>query len=37
MDTLLVAAIAVPALIAALIHIRDLRQLAWLRQRMGTA
>jgi len=36
MVTLLVAVIAVPALIAALMHIRDLRRLAWLRQRVGT-
>jgi hypothetical protein len=36
MGTFIVAAIAVPALIAALMHLRDLRRTAWLRTRMGT-
>ena len=33
MDTLLVAAIAVPAIIAAMLTIRDHRRLEWLRWR----
>ena len=36
MGILIVAGIAVPALIAALVHIRDLRRLAWLKARIGT-
>jgi hypothetical protein len=36
MGTLIVAGIAVPALIVALMHIRDLRHLAWLKVRIGT-
>lgn len=36
MGTYIVAAIAVPALIAALLHLRDLRRTAWLKVRMGT-
>jgi hypothetical protein len=30
-----VAAIAVPALVLALVHIRHLRQIAWLKSRIG--
>lgn len=37
MGTFIVAAIAVPALVMALLHIRDLRHVAWLKTRMGIA
>lgn len=37
MGNLLVAAIAGPALIAALMHLRYLRHIAWLRERIGLA
>jgi hypothetical protein len=36
MGTFIVAAIAIPALVAAILHLRDLRHIAWLRARMGT-
>ena len=36
MGIYIVAAIAVPALAAALMHLRYLRHIAWLRARMGT-
>ena len=36
MGILIVAGIAVPALITALVHIRDLRRLVWLKARIGT-
>jgi hypothetical protein len=35
MGNFIVAAIAVPALIAALMHLRELRRIAWLKVRMG--
>jgi hypothetical protein len=35
MDALIVAAIAVPALLLALLHIRYLRHIAWLKARIG--
>jgi uncharacterized ion transporter superfamily protein YfcC len=35
MGTLIVAAIAVPALIVALLQIRHLRYVAWLKFRVG--
>lgn len=34
-DTLIVAAIAIPALFAALMEIRALRRIAWLKTRIG--
>jgi hypothetical protein len=37
MGTLIVGAIAVPALIVALLEIRHLRYIAWLRVRIGIA
>jgi hypothetical protein len=37
MDTFIVAAIAVPALVAALMHLRYLRHVAWLKARMRMA
>jgi hypothetical protein len=37
MDTFIVAGVAVPAIIIALLHIRDLRHVAWLKTRMGMA
>jgi hypothetical protein len=37
MGTFIVAGIAVPAIIAALMHIRYLRHVAWLKTRMGMA
>jgi hypothetical protein len=37
MGTFIVAAIAVPALVIALLHIRELRHIAWLKTRMGMA
>jgi hypothetical protein len=37
MGTFIVAGIAVPAIVIALLHIRSLRHIAWLRTRMGTA
>ena len=37
MGTFIVAVIAVPALIAALLHLRNLRHVAWLKTRMGMA
>jgi hypothetical protein len=35
LESLSVAAIAVPALILALLHIRYLRHTAWLKERIG--
>jgi hypothetical protein len=37
MGTFIVAGIAVPAIIVALLHIRSLRHVAWLKTRMGMA
>jgi murein endopeptidase len=36
MGTLIVAVIAIPALFVALMHIRYLRHIAWLKARVGT-
>jgi hypothetical protein len=37
MGAFIVAAVAIPAIIIALLHIRSLRHVAWLKTRMGMA